>query len=370
MTASSKIDSRLGGFDGWRGLAIVLVLLSHGSFNTNLASPAWIEFLGNLPRGEDGVRVFFCLSGFLITHLLLKEETREGSISLKAFYARRALRLAPVYFAYIFTVAALSGAFSWGLESMNFVTPATVSTGFWLRRYDTWVFVHLWSVAIEVLFYACWPPLLATLDQRARPWFVGSLLVIIPVLRMTLVGNPSEYFLGFAIIHNTDFLLMGSLAGLFYNPIQSWLATHKPSTVICLQWTGLALFACVWIIHRFGSDWGISGDTSRRFYLGAGFPLIAAGLTLTITTTSLAPASLLTRFLDWAPLSHLGRISYSVYVWQQVILNPSLGEAASWRRFPLNILFAIAAGYISYHCIEKRFPHQNTTSHALSSHEA
>lgn len=352
---TSSTGGRIAGLDGWRGIAIALVLVSHGTFDETIADPVWTGFFNSLPRGDDGVRIFFCLSGFLITRLLLREEEQNGAISLRNFYIRRALRILPVYFAYVLAVAGLNWWLQWELNWQNFITPSTFSTGFWLRRHNTWVFEHFWSLAVEEVFYLGWPFALALLPRASRLPLAALLLVSLPIARTLCVGNNGAFWFGFGIVMNLDYLMMGCLAALVYAPLQAGLARHGPRAASGLQWAGLALVSCAWLAVRHGGEWGWSGVGAQRFDVGPAVTLMAAGFTLAIAMTALAPGSLLTRILDWLPLAGLGKISYSIYIWQQVILNPSLGEAATWRRFPFNIVLAIGAGWLSYHLFEKRF---------------
>lgn len=357
MTANQVKDigkGRIAGLDGWRGLAIALVLLSHGTFNETIADPVWTGFFNSLPRGEDGVRIFFCLSGFLITRLLLREEEQNGVISLRNFYIRRALRILPVYFAYVLAVAGLNWWLHWGMTWQNFITPSTFSTGFWLRRHNTWVFEHFWSLAVEEVFYLGWPFALALLPRSSRLPLAALLLVSFPIARTLCVGNDGAFWFGFGIVMNLDYLMMGCLAALVYAPLRAGLE-HGPRVASVLQWGGLALVSCAWLAVRHGGAWGWSEAGAQKYEVGPAVTFMAAGITLAIAMTAASPGSLLTRVLEWRPLAGLGRISYSVYIWQQVILNPSLGEAATWRRFPSNILLAIGAGWLSYHLFEKRF---------------
>lgn len=355
MSASTSSAGRISGLDGWRGIAIALVLISHGTFNETVADPVWTNFFNSLPRGEDGVRIFFCLSGFLITRLLLREEEQNGAISLRNFYIRRALRILPVYFAYVLAVAGLNWWLQWGMTWQNFITPSTFSTGFWLRRHNTWVFEHFWSLAVEEVFYLGWPFALALLPRASRIPLAAMLLVSLPIARTLCVGNNGAFWFGFGVVMNLDYLMMGCLAALVYAPLREALAQHGPRAASALQWGGLALVSCAWLAVRHGGKWGWSGAGVQKYDVGPAVTFMAAGITLAIAMTAMSPGSLFTRALEWRPLAGLGRISYSIYIWQQVILNPSLGEAATWRRFPFNILLAIGAGWLSYHLFEKRF---------------
>ena len=153
-TVTSNRD-RLPGLDGLRACSIVEVMVSHLAITNRLPwIPAFIVALLGI-RGGWGVTVFFVISGFLITHLLVLEETRSGRISLGAFYARRALRILPPALAYLAVVAV--AAFAGWVR----VTPTDLlSSVFFFRNLtqspDLYT-AHFWSLSIEEQFYLCWP---------------------------------------------------------------------------------------------------------------------------------------------------------------------------------------------------------------------
>ena len=167
MTSSTPTPTASSGrylaLDGLRAIAILLVLVSHLQGTPGFPSmPQGFWHLGNL--GNLGVRIFFVLSGFIITHLLLREEARTGRASLAAFYRRRAYRILPPLL--VFMVAML------GLRSLgvvNFATFRWIRTLFFLGNVGTdgtWTLGHLWSLAVEEQFYLLWPVLLVGLGRR------------------------------------------------------------------------------------------------------------------------------------------------------------------------------------------------------------
>lgn len=354
--ASSTSGGRLPGLDGWRALAIALVLLGHGAFNERLAEGGWAQFIQrHLPTGGDGVRLFFCLSGFLITHLLLREESRWGGISLGRFYIRRLLRIWPVYYTYVGCIALLNLWQHWGLTWQNFITPASFTTGFWLRRHNTWVFEHFWSLAVEEAFYLFWPFVLARLSKPSRWGVAMALLAGLPVVRLCAIGTRGEYLFGFGVVMNLDYLMMGCAGALAFDRCSVWLSRRPVWVAHSFQVGGLALFWLVQWPLAAGREWGLSGAFLQRLEAGPGPSLMALGLTVTIAATACSPGLLLTRLLELAPLAMLGRISYSVYIWQQVVINPHAAAPVWWQRFPVNCLVAVLAGWLSYHLLEKWF---------------
>src|SRR5947207_1759718 len=165
--------TRLPSLDGWRAVAIAMVVMSHFTAVRGFSPPAWWTqaFQGNL-----GVRIFFVISGLLITYLLLLEAERRGRPSLRSFYTRRVLRIFPVYFLYLGVVVGLTlaglytdTATAW-IGSLpftrNFIGQTQSLTG------------HYWSLAVEEQFYLVWPITLVALRLWERPRTAIGLLMI------------------------------------------------------------------------------------------------------------------------------------------------------------------------------------------------
>src|SRR4051812_34868116 len=147
----------LPSLDGLRAISIGLVLLGH-LIGTR-------GFVQSMPLANDagllGVRVFFVISGFLITSILLDELSRKGTIALPRFYFRRTMRLFPASYFLVGCIAVLAG---WGivrLESGDLTLAITYTTNF--RTHRGWSLGHLWSLAVEEQFYLLWPLTLRTL---------------------------------------------------------------------------------------------------------------------------------------------------------------------------------------------------------------
>ena len=180
--------ARIPSLDGWRAIGVTLVLVSHMPFSAGFPEPYAYQ-LTEVFDGELGVRLFFVLSGFLITHLLLAEARASGGISLKRFYIRRALRILPIYVAYLLVLGVLTAlglyhdALSSWIGALTF-TRNMIGQG----RSAT---VQLWSLAVEEQFYLVWPLVLGTFALWRRPRaFVWVLLLGIaacPIMRATLV---------------------------------------------------------------------------------------------------------------------------------------------------------------------------------------
>ncbi|MGA7539821.1 MAG: acyltransferase, partial [Steroidobacteraceae bacterium] len=177
------MSRRISSLDGLRALSITAVLFGHlagtrGAYTFAKGSGIPEDFAGL------GVTVFFVISGFLITTLLLDEERRNGAVSLSNFYARRAVRIVPPFLAF---VAAMTAAYSLRWVDFTRLDFATAIT--WTMNYNphpAWVFGHLWSLSVEEQFYLLWPLTIALLGfKRGRHVAIGMFLAA-PVVRAAM----------------------------------------------------------------------------------------------------------------------------------------------------------------------------------------
>ena len=144
---------RIKSLDGLRAISIFIVLAAHVAETANLRHEPYTRFVSNV--GSFGVKIFFVISGFLITTLLLAEERRNGRISLGMFYLRRAFRILPVAYLFVGVVAALMVMGRIVLPDHNLLYAVTFAMN--MAPEGTWWTGHLWSLAIEEQFYLVWP---------------------------------------------------------------------------------------------------------------------------------------------------------------------------------------------------------------------
>jgi peptidoglycan/LPS O-acetylase OafA/YrhL len=338
---SSIKSAAAGGFrtdiEGLRAVAIVAVLLCH----------AGIPFFAG---GYVGVDVFFVISGFLITRLLLGELDRHGSISLRRFYARRAKRLLPLSAILLGAVAVFSllllspvravevsgDIISSALYTANWHFAAQ-SVDYFAQDIEPSPVLHLWSLAIEEQFYVVWPTLLlaVTWFQRRRGrslrpvlWatlgvvFVGSLALGI---QLTNEQPASAYFSTFG--RGWELALGGGLALLG--------AVRIPRAAAAgIGWLGLA--AIVYAAIAFDATTPFPGTAALIPTLGTA-ALILAGSSIYAQARG-APAGP----LSLRPVRYVGRISYSWYLWHWPVL---VFAVVIWG--PLSVAAGIAAVFVS-----------------------
>lgn len=193
--------------DGLRGVAVLLVVIAH----------SWDERLG--AAGRVGVGIFFVLSGFLITALLLEEQERAGRIAVGAFFARRARRLLPALFAFLAAVAVVRAVTGYGPDWWS-MTAAVLYVGNWLPALGHnlgLVIGHTWSLAVEEQFYLAWP--LVILLARRVTWRAQAVILALLVLaavawRVVLYADAAVAYSYVGTDTNGAGLLLGALVAL------------------------------------------------------------------------------------------------------------------------------------------------------------
>ncbi|MGH9442047.1 MAG: acyltransferase family protein, partial [Thermoanaerobaculia bacterium] len=298
--------------DGIRAISIVLVVGLH--------SPWLNSFPFN--RGWVGVDIFFVLSGYLITTLLLREKAKRGTISLKHFYLRRALRILPALYAWV-AVLALTRAVRPPilLLVLLYVANIAMATG----RVGDSPAAHAWSLCIEEQFYAFWPWLVRAATRRRL--LAGTLIAVfaIALWRLVLLRMGVAPFPGIYMRPDTrmDVPLWGCAAALVEQEegFGRWRDALRPLAAEILA----LLLAAGLVSYLLSWKWGGSIDYSVRL----GFTVNAAIAAALVLWIRAYPRSLPVRFLGAAPLAWIGRLSYSIYLWHRVAFQA--GEGISNR---------------------------------------
>ena len=181
-----RIDGRIPSLDGLRALSISLVLLGHLAGTRNFPS---IPELGNWQLGNLGVRVFFVISGFLITTLLLEESDRTGTVSLRQFYLRRCFRIFPAFYVFCAVLFILEQADVISLRPGDLISAVTYTINYHHDR--AWYTGHLWSLSVEEQFYLIWPAILLFAGVRGGLWVAALAMLIAPPLRLVMGFWPA-----------------------------------------------------------------------------------------------------------------------------------------------------------------------------------
>jgi peptidoglycan/LPS O-acetylase OafA/YrhL len=314
--------------DGLRAISIVFVLVAHLSGTSHF--PLHLNF-STSRLGEFGVRVFFVISGFLITSILLAELGRKGDISLRRFYFRRALRLFPAAYFFTLVIAILAMHHVIRLERGDLTFAITYTMNY--HPVGSWSVGHLWSLAIEEQFYILWPAILLALGALRSSRFLIGLLFLAPLLRLA-----SPYVApAFSFLIWSDALATGCLLALLRGNL---VANIHYSRLLASRW--FFLVPTVAMIANFVPsakfNWLIAGTVMNL--------AIAVSTDWTMRNSHTAVG----RLLNWPAVSFLGVISYSLYLWQQLFLNRE--STSLFCAFPLNLFLAIFMALVSYLLIE------------------
>lgn len=312
--------------NGLRAVSIGLVITAH------LLNG---DFLGNL-----GVRVFFVISGYLITCLLLKELNSTGSVNLKRFYFRRTMRIfAPFYFFLLIVgILGLFGVIS--LDVRSFLTAFTYTSDY--LDSDSWQTAHSWSLAVEEQFYLLYPPLLVVLRKKKILAPLILILFLAPILRIVgyhIFSESKGIILIYGFHANMDALASGCLLAL--------AAEYERSRKFLLKIAALpqiAIIAAVILIYFANTQ-----IEHPHLYFGIYVTFMNTAITLIVYwTITNSENSLIGRTLNTKALSFAGMLSYSLYLWQQIFTGKEM-----LGYFPFNLLLIFACAVISYYTVER-----------------
>jgi peptidoglycan/LPS O-acetylase OafA/YrhL len=334
--------SRLPSLDGLRAVAVLIVVVGHylvrhdhstGFVNRLLTSGAAL-----------GVGLFFAISGFLITRLLLLERREVGRIHLWRFYARRALRLWPPLWVFVGVTAVLSLA---GLANITLgdvlgaLLFTTDYTGNSAAAHGQVLF-HTWSLAVEEQFYLLWPAILIVVGATSSRKLLVVAVAGAPLVRVgCYVLIPAwRDAVDFQFHTRFDVLAAGCLLAAYWESprLQDGLRRYRGRlTTACIVGIGL-----VEIVN--------ASTTSRAFMLVAGYSiesLAFAGLVgLALTSERTAGG----RLLNSRGLVQIGLMSYSLYLWQQLFVHDPFGI---FKIGLVGVLAAFACAQLSWRLLER-----------------
>ncbi len=384
MTAVSAAPMRVGprryvgpgqsipALDGIRAIAVALVLADHGG-------------VPGLSGGFLGVDVFFVLSGFLITSLLLDEVGRTGRIGLKGFWIRRARRLLPALLVMVLAVVALRELFS--EESTANLREDAVAAFFWMSN---WVFVaqhtdyfsqgappsplqHTWSLAVEEQYYVLWPLLIAAVvaGLTALAYRRGvplSARVVRGAVFVVAAGGVAASAAA-TTMRSADATLNRVYFGTDTR-VQALLVGAAAAALLVRDWrgltAGLVMFRSRWarwiawwlplagLVVLFSAARMATGSAAE---FRAGLLLVVAvAAVLIIAPVALAQDGPVARLLSAGPLVGLGAISYGVYLWHWpifLVLNGERTGIDGWELFALRCAATIAVAAVSWWLIEQ-----------------
>lgn len=328
-------SGRIPGLDFLRALAVFAVLVDHSELIAN-----------NVFNGAIGVEIFFVISGFLITWLLLGEAQTRGGIHLRAFYQRRIARLMPIFYAYvaigILMLTVAHKAIAWGavVSSLAYVTNYYQG----LTGAPTHFLSHCWSLAVEEQFYFLWPVTLIWL-LRAGYRLDKTIMVMIAGIwiyraSLQLLGWASDEYLYRALETRADHLLIGCLLAVLLKreAYRAWFE----GVAAKFPWAPLALLAVLAISGSFVHV------LNYRYTLGYIVEPVTAALMLPLLVIHAQKnADAVAGLLNAPLIIKIGQASYGIYLFHQLLLHSLQTRFAAWTGSPIGG-FLIAVVVLSF----------------------
>jgi peptidoglycan/LPS O-acetylase OafA/YrhL len=356
---SNLIGSRrhYAALDGLRGVAILSVMLYHFTGGYNGANPALRLWSFIADAGWMGVDLFFALSGFLITGILY--DTAQAEDKIKNFYARRALRIFPLFYAVLFALLLLTPVlhFHWRAEHLFYffyLTNVAVLFAPNFQPPSQWINLgHLWSLAVEEQFYMLWPFIVWRVRQRITLlWVILSVLIAGPLLRALLLAEGmNSVAMSRLLFTRADSLLFGGGVALL---VRGPLANRIPAQRILI--TSASLLALLLLLAH-------GPDATSPWICTIGYTAIAA-CSASLIYLAQQGSNWVSNLFDRPLLQFFGRYSYGLYIFHGLYFvylrhlattfgyRIRSGILAQLLIFAFGFLLSIALAWLSYHFFE------------------
>jgi peptidoglycan/LPS O-acetylase OafA/YrhL len=340
---------RYKSLDGLRAVSILLVMIAH---SRGSVGASWARSVTGLDIGNLGVRIFFVVSGFLITNLLLCELSQTRSISIRNFYIRRFFRIFPAFYGYlgvllvlaIFRLIQLPGLTI--LRSALYLGDYPLLTAGLPSPYETWFTVHTWSLAVEEQFYLMWPLLLLTLRPSGAIKAVLVSILAQPFVRLAIFELFPSYRPSLAISFEmvSDALATGCLLALARTSLHAWAPYNR---LLGSRFIVPLAVSLLWLAYRIKS-------THEFLWFVAAIPLANFSAAFLIDHCITAE-NIYTKALNLTWVAYIGVLSYSLYLWQEVFLVQGRWKSEPWHWFPISWMLAFGAASGSYYLVERPF---------------
>ncbi|HTI89862.1 MAG TPA: acyltransferase [Puia sp.] len=331
--------------DGLRGYAILLVLAGH------------FELL-KIFFARFGVTVFFFVSGFLITKLLIYEFNKHNRIDLPAFYLRRLFRLYPALIVMIGIACLILLAYGFRIVIPDVLSGLFYFTNYYLAYFkpyvpDNYLLVSniLWSLSVEEHFYLIFPLLFALFFARKKQ-FLNILVLLLPIFLLIRIGTclthaPKEYFIiNYFTTHSRgDSILYGCVSALLiYQFNVKWYLKALQSQLFFFGGVVLLLFALVFRQEFFQSTFAYSFFGAGLFFVVPSFSFVNS-------------RGIIKRIVDNPVTVYIGKLSYSLYLfhWISLKLGNLIFEHKNWQWYLFVVPMSFILAWLSYNYVEKPF---------------
>lgn len=355
-TAGKRLE-KFPAFDGFRGIGVVVVIFSHCPqvLESSLYNTIW--HINQLSRvGYIALDIFFVMSGFFITRLLLRERAKTGRISFRDFYIRRVLRIFPVY--YLTVIACL---FLFKFSTADTISLLSYTFNFYHPLHPVPnPLEHTWSLSVEEQFYFFWPLLILLVPPR---WLARVTGIVVPLLAIASGLVMAVIFIGHDPREAGDVVYMSLFTRMLSLSLGGWLALREFENRPLRGWRCLALFLGALVIltlDRMGRNYGII--TSQAVYWTIAliaYAMVSVSFVATMVFDNGILKRVMTAILSIPLLRGLGQMSYAMYVFHLPVLfylgiNDAALGGAKVPILQVAIVFAVTIGLsmLSYYLLE------------------
>lgn len=333
---------------GLRAISIFFVIYHHlmlqnifiRKVSQSKLHPLVITFFSD---GQLGVNIFFVISGFLITSLLIIEENTFNKISIKNFYVRRIFRIFPAYYFLLLVYFVLQNINLLNITPESWITSLTYTK--YLNWKLDWFTSHSWSLSIEEQFYLIWP-FIFVIGHKFRLGFVISMILIPALIRGIIAIHPLHGIDNFNLLCRIDSIAVGCLISIFWSQIITINKNHMKA----LFFASIALL----ILLELGFPYQESQfGKILKFAIGRSSGTIANFcIAIIVVYTVYYSKGIIFQILNHKWIIYIGTLSYSIYLWQQFFIYKS---SFWYNQFPQNLGCIAIASIASFYLIEKPF---------------
>ena len=334
-------SQRIPSLDGLRAISVSLVVVTHLLWHPDFFGIRAVYAKWFAPEGHLGVQVFFVVSGFLITSILLRELDSTKHINLGKFYLRRTLRIFPAYYCFVLIMIILQVAGWIKLAPDDVLHALTYTMNYHAER--SWFIGHTWSLSVQEQFYLLWSAVLLSVDKRRGLWIAFSVIALCPLIRLSiwyLFPSLFRYEINYRFETVADSIAVGCVLAGTHEWLKSQRLYHKVLESRFFILAPLLVFMYYLISTR---------DNSRLNLLCA-ITIQNIGIAACIAWSIANHSGKVGKVLNSKPMVFIGVMSYSIYLWQQLFINPKSSGVIS--HFPLNLILLAVASLASYYFVE------------------
>ena len=341
-----NFPQKLPSLNGLRAISILLVIISHYvMYYFGVKHVPLDDTLVSFNLGHLGVNVFFVISGYLITSLLLREEEATGNVSLKNFYVRRTIRIFPAYYFVLFVYFVLQ------LSSIIVIPNSSWATAITYTKYFNWYkdpyTTHFWSLAVEEHFYLFWPLVFRFLPKQ-RTFIATSVVILVPLIRFVMGHRIFVWLNHMTFFERADAIMWGCLFAVYQKQILNYIQRNK--YVVHLSMLAIILSMLTpSLTGKLANDLLYRLSTSL---FGSYGTVVNVAIAFIMLASVYGRKNVWFKVLNSKTFDFVGKLSYSIYLWQQFFI---LGMIGIITDAPYSLIGLVIASLISYYFIELPF---------------